>query len=358
MTDFLFLILLIILIPSVLQLEKSSKKIGFWLCFIIFIILSGLRGPQVGNDTSEYLRVFNQIHNGFYNDAESRYEIGYLMLNHILCMFSSNGQIIFIVYSVFVYYSFGRFILKYSRFPWLSLFLFLTYGFFSFSVTVVRQSIAISILLYSFDYLLKGNLKKFLIVVGVAVLFHTTAIFFVIAYPIRKFRLNNKTIILFLLAVATACLGFKLILNYMFSIFSMYGHYDGGKYFGEARTASIIYVILSSSIFFISYKTIRKKIKQAKLSSVFTQQLTYETFLVLIAVGFYILSLQLNILDRIAIYFNFFTIILLPNALTLMNKNVKGLFTLLIVLFFTTYSCTLILLRPGWNSVFPYSFCF
>ena len=84
MSDFLILILSIIIIPAIFHFDKSSKKIGFWLCFLIFAFLSAFRGSTIGNDTHEYLRIFNEINNGTFDDTETRYEKGYLLLNHTL----------------------------------------------------------------------------------------------------------------------------------------------------------------------------------------------------------------------------------------------------------------------------------
>lgn len=358
MFDFTLLAITITLIPVLFHRDHNSRKIGFWLCFALFAFLSGFRAPYIGNDTEEYLRIFREVNSGLYDNSESRYEIGYLWLNQILGNFSDNSQIIFIATSLFIYYSFGRFILKYSKFPWLSLFLFLTYGFFSFSITVVRQSIAIAILLFSYDYILKNKFIKFLGLVILATLFHSTAVFFIFSYLCNKIKINSKTILIFILIVASAYALFNVLLNQMFSLFPIYEHYDGGKYFGETRLASVLYVFISSIIFIFSYLIINTNENKQKLSSNKLTQFNSEAFMIMMAIGVYVLSMKLNILDRIAIYYNIFSIVLLPNAINLLNKNMKGLLTFVTILLFFAYSTTLLILRPGWNSVFPYSFCF
>lgn len=79
--------------------------------------------------------------------------------------------------------------------------------------------------------------------------------------------------------------------------------------------------------------------------------------LVLFAVTIYIVSLKLNILDRIAIYYNVFSIILLPNAIYWLNKGNRMLFYSLVILLFFAYSAVIITFRPEWGTIYPYSFC-
>lgn len=335
--------------------REKHEKVGYWLCVITLMSLSAFRAETIGNDTLEYLRIFQET--AQYGTMETRYEIGYIYLNYIVSFISSNPQSILVVTSVFVFFSFGRFIWKYSNAPWLSLFLFFTYGFFTFSVTAVRQSMALALLLFSYDYILQGKKMKFALIVLIATTFHTTAVFFIFGYLCRMFRPTMKTIILFFgIGIACSYL-FSTLLEFAFGLFTIYEHYDKGIYFGDTRFASILYVIISSLILFFSYYILVKKSVIKQLSDWQLKSNNYMVILVLFAVAFYIISLKLNILDRIAIYYNVFSIILLPNAISKLYKEPRMIVSSLIILLFFSYSAVIMTLRPEWGAIFPYSFC-
>lgn len=359
MADFVLLTLLIVVIASISIVSKSKENTGFWICIIIFTFLAGFRASFVGNDTEEYLRIFKEVDSNNYDFSTSRYEIGYLIFNKLISLFCNNGQVVFIVSGAFIYYSVGRFILKYSRMPLLSLLLFLTYGYFSSSMNILRQFIAISILLYSFSYILKGRFVKFLLIVILASLFHTTSFLFIFAYLARYVKPSLKSFLICILLAIIGSYAFNILLGEMLSIFNAYQHYDGGKYFGDTRAASILYVIISSLVLLLSFILLKGKSKNGNHSiSDFNYEINCELILVLFGVCLYILSLKLNILDRIAIYYNIFSIVLLPNAIKCLRPDCRFMFSVITVFLFFSYTITIIVVRPEWNSAFPYSFCF
>lgn len=347
----------LLIVPLFSNILKSYKaeKTGFWLSIGVLMFLAAFRASSVGNDTEEYLRIFEEtISSGIY---ESRYEIGYLWFNKLLGYISLDSQIVLIASSIFIFYSFGRFIWKYSHMPWLSLFLFFTYGFFSSSVNIVRQSLAMAILLFSYDYLLQGKNFKFVLSVLFASLFHTTAFLFISCYICRKLHITLKLVIIFVgMSILLSCL-FSVLLDSLFEVLTEYEHYKDGKYSGETRLASILYIAISSLIFVFSWCILKQKKLQIKFSNF--QFLCNNCMLitVLIAVACYIVSLKLNLLDRIAIYFNMISIVLWPNAICRLTNRNRILFISCTVLFFFVYSAIIITYRPEWNSLYPYSFC-
>ena len=102
--------------------QKNYEKTGYWLCVLVLMCLGAFRAETIGNDTHEYLRIFQEIAQDPFR--ETRYEAGYVFLNYIVSLFSSDPQSILVVTSCITLFSFGRFIWKYSRSPWLSLFIF------------------------------------------------------------------------------------------------------------------------------------------------------------------------------------------------------------------------------------------
>lgn len=335
--------------------QKVYEKIGYWICVTLLMFLGAFRAEVIGNDTHEYLRLFQEITQNAM--METRYEIGYMYLNYVVSLVNSNPQSILIVTSVIIFFSFGRFIWKYSQSPWLSLFLFFSYGFFVFSITAVRQSLAIAVLLFSYDYILQGKKLKFILTVLIATTFHTTAVFFLIAYVCRMFKPTLRTIILFFGIGIVCSYLFSTLLGFAFQIFTIYEGYDQGVYFGETRLASILYVVISSLVLFFCYFILNQKKVICQLSDWQIKNNSNMLILVLFAIVFYIISLKLNLLDRIAIYCNIFSLILLPNAICWLYKEKRMAATSLVIMLFFLYSAVILILRPEWGTIYPYSFC-
>ncbi len=347
MADFIILSIVILIIALISNSDKRLSKIGFWTCFVIFMLMSAFRGPTVGNDTTEYLRIFNEANAIDFDASNSRYEIGYILLNQLLGKFTVEGQIVFAVAGAFIFFSFGRFILKYSKSPWLSLILFFFYGFFVFSMSAIRQSIAIGILLFAYDYILQKKFVKFLMLLLLATAFHMTAIFFIFAYLVSYLKPTLKTYLIILSVTAALFICFNLLLSNLFLLFETYEGYEN-EYGGGARIAIIIYISIVSLVLLFSYFT-RKRIPAAVMP-VYNK----EFLMVFVALCTYILALNINILDRIANYYNVFSLILLPTAIHYQRYYTRLSMTISVVIAFFAYAAVLLWLRPNWNSVFPY----
>lgn len=111
---YFILVIYILLLGLYLSSGKESdlkQRIYLYLTFGLLTVLAALRAETVGNDTIEYLRLFENI--SITKDLSyfsPRFEIGYVYLNKILSLISYNPQIILIVTSSLIMYGFMRFI--------------------------------------------------------------------------------------------------------------------------------------------------------------------------------------------------------------------------------------------------------
>lgn len=69
-----------------------------------------------------------------------------------------------------------------------SVFLFVTMGFMLTSMNIVRQSIAVAILFYGYQYLVRGSFKKYLRYILIAFGFHASAIIMLPLYFVIRGR--------------------------------------------------------------------------------------------------------------------------------------------------------------------------
>ena len=344
-------LLILVLMGLLLVLDKNinDKQSLNYFRIIIFLlmIISSLRGSSVGNDTSKYIVLFKNIQNLPIDYFTDRYEIGFIYLNKFCGYISSNPQIIIVVSSVIIWLGIYFFIKNNSNNYCFSLFFLITFGFFAFFLSGIRESIAIVICLQSFEYIKEKNLIKSSVIILFASLFHSSALCFLLVYPLFYIKNTHKFNLILL------CIGFILypfygrIMNLVVTYIPKYSSYVTSIYNdGDIRLASImnLLVVLSVSIFCIYMKN-----KIYKSSDI-------DGYINILLVGALILflSLQFSLLDRVANYFIIFMIVAIPRLLDL-KRYKQFLITIFLIVCFTSYFFVVQTTKPEWNTIYPYS---
>lgn len=359
----------LILYIFLLGFASIPRNIYLMLTLGVLTFLSAVRASCIGNDTAEYMSIFSASPNIELNVFEMRYEMGYVLLNKVLYNISSNPQIILIVSSIIIGLGYYKFICKYSIIPMLSVFLFFTFGYWGQMTNIIRQGIAIVIVLFSFDYIKSRKLFKFILIIIIAMLFHRTAIIFLIAYPLSFLKVNLKTgFIAFIISIG-GLFFFDFIINKVLLMFPTYSYYLDSAYLdGNVRSATIINIIIVCIIlcFGITVNKYTSKnqlvdnpaYKHTNKNTKFNQK-DFETISIFLLIGIIvsILSLKFNLLDRVCNYFNVFSIIYLPNIISRIRDRKLIIFiSMIITLLFFGYATTIQILRPEWNHIYPYKF--
>ncbi len=180
---------------------KSSKLnnslLFFWL--LVLIALCGLRGIHIGKDTGMYRTLFNQAANYSsvleYFSHYSYYEYGYYLLNYFFAHVT-NYQVFLFVLSFISIVPYGFIIKKYSKNWALSLFLYIAFSYYNFCMTGLRQAVAMGFTAIAFHFIKQKDLKRYLLFIILAVLFHTSSLIFLPAYWINKIPLKKITLII------------------------------------------------------------------------------------------------------------------------------------------------------------------
>lgn len=353
----LFLILLIIFAITskgrLFYIQNNTSKFGYILCLIILCLLSSLKASTVGNDTHEYLRLYEMGDNLLL--GETRYEIGYLYYNVIIKRLFDSPQMLFVITSIIIYFSLGRLLWRHSSIPWLSIMIFFSYTLFGFTMSSLRQSIAISILFWGYDFVVGKKYLPFVLIVFFASLFHVSAIFFILFPLLNYFTPRKKTIVLFIVFSLSAYLFLSDILRIAFGYLSDYSHYQEGVYFeGDVRLASILQLLMAMMFFLIAYYSYKNVVF---VNNYITENhLDLLIMLQMVAVSLSLLCLKVNIIDRVVLYYSSFVLLLLPNALVNYSLSRRTIWIIIILLILFLYTLIILIYRPNWNSVYPYSF--
>jgi hypothetical protein len=360
----ILLITIIGILLSKYSSYKSSKIFYLIYVFLILFFISGFKSIHIGNDTAYYVELFNyygsvlgSMKNIDFNLGylvNSRIEIGYTLLNLVLYSISSNYLILFISTSAFILSVWLYHIKKNSKIIWLSVFVFINLRFFYFTLSGLRQAIAMSFVLLSFRYLKKRKFLMFIIIVLIASLFHLSALVFIIAYPISFFKFNYKYIFLsfFISIIFYTC--FDKILQIFLYLFPKYKMYLTSIYFNsQIKLANIINTLL---VFIILIFGIIIKNKKLFLSNESNQEnIIYH--IMNLALLFSLISLKISILGRFTMYFFMFSCIYIPNTIMKINSNRnRVIITSIIVNILFIYNMIILYARPDWQHIYPFEF--
>jgi len=356
-----FILLLIVFIQSAFLLvgRKAGKFLFLLFTFGECFVIEGFRSFNVGSDTKAYLDIYSYISQIDFSNLfsmSSYLEKGYMLLNKIISVVFYDPQWLFIITAVFICFSTARFIFKHSPNVLLSAILYLTLDMFFFNLTGIRQSLAIAILFFAYDFLLSRRFIIFALIVLAASAFHSSAIIFIAVYPLYNIRIDaKKAFVIFVLGLV-CFISFVEFSKIIFSLFPKYSDYAMTSLFGgEMKSASIIKTVLGFAVFIFSFSVFRILPKSEEDN---TRQFNILLWFALLWTVFQFVSVNAIILERVSLYFYAFSMVLLPLAISHIRKaSARGFVAVAVCAFAITYAGVILYYRPDWYSVIPYSFC-
>ncbi len=253
MIPYLVYLTFVIILGLICPKNQKGERFFWVTTCAVLIIFTGLRGYRVGSDTYTYIlsmqkysgQSFSQVffHGGnFYG-----FEPGYQLFTKLCGFLNFDPSLFLIAVACMIYIPFWNLMKKYSIDPVQSVLIYFAFGMFYFSLGIFRQMIALSICLLSVPFILKRETLKFSLMIVLAMLFHYTAICWVLVYII--FALDLKDIFNRLVVPISICfllfgpLFVKMILNF----FPRYQSYIGTD--RAAMGGSYLMLILLAGIY-------------------------------------------------------------------------------------------------------------
>lgn len=247
-----------------LPYDKKKKDIIFLtIIFIQFTLLAWQRDYNVGYDTYGYYGAFERISKlDFRKVLEYRWDKGYVLLNWVIAKLGFNFHSFLLFSGAFIYFSLVRFIYKYSNSPWISILVFLSFGYYFQSLYILRQFIAIAIILYSYQFIIQQRGLYFCLTVLIASCFHSSAIIFMPSFFLAKIKIRNSNsliILFFIVAIIEFLFGdiilSKLIFNTTFAKRYLNTEHTGAGY----AMLLLLFSIMSMAVI---YKPPKLSVKQ------------------------------------------------------------------------------------------------
>lgn len=323
------------------NLEILFKIMAFLVPFLVMALRYG-----IGQDYFyTYVPIFEAVKNvGTYQGVE----VGYILLNQLVLLFTDDYAFIFILTSFLYYIFIYKAILDNSKDITLSVFILFGSCFFFYAMNVTRQSIVIAIFMFSIKYIKERKLVKYMILILLASLIHKIALIFIPIYFIGRFKLDLKKIIILSIIVIIGATFISLFITRILDG-TKYENYINGIYSVNKNTSMISPIINSTTLILCLYYK-----KKDKKKGIEDDELNILTNIHAIAFLCSLLLGTIPMLERVFINFYHVQILTIPLLLSKEErKDVKLLMYILYILGFSANFIYSVGIKNG-NKVLPY----
>ncbi len=308
----------VITIPIYYKLIKDRKKFVLLVAFQLFLILA-MSNISMGIDNGNYSGGYEYIKSLNFSDMVSNlqwsgvarlvypynFENGYTVFNWLVSHIGIGFQGFLTICAFINISSISLFVYKFSKKPWLSFVIFCTFGFFVYDFGILRQSLALSMVLFSFVYLERKKRIRSFICFLLAIGFHRVSIMVLPLLLLFNRRPINKKVFLLLLIAGLVLLIFSysiyqdIILNLIL--------FTGKGYMGHGPriNSMIVFFTIASIITFVMYNFSRVK---KGIESVSLYALIFALYLC-------IFGMYNDTLARSLQFYSIFLLVLVPNGL-------------------------------------------
>lgn len=236
----------------------------------------------------------------------SEMEIGYILFFRIVYFLTSNFQVFLTIYSFVLLFLYYRLIEHESPFVFCSVLLLLV-GPFNQSIFVIRQHLAVAVMLASYPLIRDRKLIKFVLVSFLAMLFHRSAIIFLPVYFLYGLQ-GKKTKWVLVGAGAVAVFFFIFIASYVGEFFAIYQ-----SYIDDENGQNITGVFISLALVITPLVIMRDKVWKEGMNR-FSFILLY--LYLIVSIG----GLGFNATGRLAVYFSAGTVFLIPLSMKYLSS--------------------------------------
>lgn len=319
--------------------DKQKVKLRNFLTVLAILpmfLLFVLRYKYIGADTIGYVRFFQ---NGvrtlsfgeLFNQDLMRIEVGYRIYVKLISLITTNYTVFFLINGVIIFGTLLHFAKKYTENPFVFFFLFMTMGTYAFVETGLRQTLAMMICLWAFDFLKDKKIIRFILLVVLAFLFHQSALIFILMLPLSLIRRTDWIIVTHVIMAFVFFVGFGAFQE----LFNQLLGYD---YNIEETGNGGIFFMLVLVLFAFSLFMMYNKDPKAKGQSLILQ-------LSLMTVIFWLLRLISRTAERISYYYIFGLYVYFSQSLLYYKDKLSNFIKVLLIA-----ACFILFIRRNINA--------
>lgn len=249
--------------------NRVRRNYLIFIC-IILILQSALRNVAVGADTFEYNRRFDYYStlswaehwqnfidatfNGIGKDA------GYDVFNKAISCISGDFQFFLLVVAAFFFTVLGKFVYRntsttFDVFMVLCFYELFFYTFFS--ITGIRQTIAVGLCLWSYKYIEEREIIPFVLLVLVASTFHKTSLIFLPFYFLYRVKIGRTILLCSFIALPFLMMAARSFAIFLADLMGDYSVYANSTYATAGGPNYLIMLLMLALVCFFKFNMIQ-----------------------------------------------------------------------------------------------------
>lgn len=303
--------------------KKSLNRNAFWVPCFALVLFASVRSYLIGSDTEAYTSSFRYQLDPNYFVFNQNVEYGFQLLNYWLLNLTYNYFWLFFVSAIIVVFSYIYIFKKLSENYWLSVFIFITFNYYTFFFNGLRQGIAMAIVALAMPYLIKNEFLKYFLIVLISSLFHFSSLVMILFYFVIKLKIKLEYKLLGVVLSSLILSG--LIIQYLAASNERYSTYSEVFENSGGYLTLMLYLIIGGVVYFF--------IKKYKINDMVFVNLTQ---LYLCGIAFLIPIAMLGINpsgpQRLLYYFTWSISLIFPYIFSKINNKI-------IYCLFVVFSC-------------------
>lgn len=307
----------VILVGWYLMGDKITTKQRQW-CLVAFgaamVAIMTLR-YSIGFDYFAYRDMFEITAQLSWKDVvlQHKKETSYFLLNKLVAELGLGYHGLLLILNLIMVGCVLWFIYKYSSIWWLSIVLYLTLQFMTHSMNLLRQSLAVSIMLLAWGSLKDGKFWKYAVITLIAATFHVTALIMLPMYFVLRAPFKMGVIGLYVAVGLVGVFAFRpVIMMVIANILPQYSLYlDHPLYSAGAGFTPVVgHLIYCVIVMCFSGDLVRR----SKDNSILIYTAIFTVFASMLVT-------QMFVMGRFTIYFFQYAMILLPEVVMIYKKE-------------------------------------
>lgn len=296
--------------------KKSRRNTALYLTvsMLLLIFVASCR-YAIGFDYFSYRNMYEMVNGWSFGDILHIYsgEPLFFLTCKVIGSTGCPYQVFLLMVNTFLLTAAMHFIYRYSKIPWLSIYLYVTLQFLAYNMNLIRQSIATAFFLLAYPSLKNRKLLPYTILILIGGLFHNSLLFLYPLYFLLPIKQSKKSL-LFLASLTTIV---YIFFDPLFGLFQLllptkYTNYQGG-FFWQANG---FWYVLFPALYCVLIYLFRNRIGDSMLRAVCLNSAIYH----------FIISLFITkhfILERFAIYPFVFSLIGIPEIICSYQEKEK-----------------------------------
>ncbi len=301
--------------------DKRQRLIYVSVMFTLMALLSGLRGISVGLDTANYFEIFCAVRDeGLQTTSSGHYESGFILYIYLISRIFHSPTAFMLISEALICTAIAVTVYRYSEDVVMSTFVFIVW-FYAGIFNIMRQYMALAIVLLGLGFIFKKKPIKFLLTVILAASIHRTAIFFALfaVFAFKRVRISKKAITAIGILMIFAISQFENILNIFIAVFPRYEDLLLTEEYVKSTKLDLLWIIFFSFCAVVTVLYNRRErlicISSMNKKISFTSHTNVKNlFLLLFTISIFcmIMTSKMWMVTRINSYFRFSFCIIIP----------------------------------------------